>query len=53
MPTYQARHQFRAGFSCEPRAVSREDNIWFLPRYVCGRDWKSSQELINLISGLH
>lgn len=50
MPRFQTRHQFRAGFSCEARAVSQDDNIWFLPRFVCGRDWKSSDELLALIS---
>lgn len=50
MPEQQARHGFRAGFSCEPRAVSQQDNVWFLPRFVCGRDWKSPEELIVLIS---
>ncbi len=50
MPGHQSRHQFRAGFSCEPRAVSLEDSIWFLPRFVCGRDWKSPQALLALIS---
>lgn len=50
MPQQQARHGFRAGFSVEPRAVTATDNIWFLPRFVCGRDWKSPEELIALIS---
>jgi hypothetical protein len=50
MPQYQARHRFRAAFSCEPRAVSKADNVWFLPRFVCGRDWKSSGELLALVA---
>lgn len=50
MPGHQSRHQFRAGFSCEPRLVRKDDNIWFLPRFVCGRDWQSPSQLISLIS---
>lgn len=50
MPGHQSRHQFRAGFSTEPHSVSKDDNVWFLPRFVCGRDWKSSEQLIKLIT---
>jgi len=49
MPGQQAVHQFRAAFSIEPRHVTKKDNIWFLPRYVCGRDWKSPAELKALL----
>src|SRR5690606_17795625 len=50
MPGHQSRHQFRAGFSIEPHSVSKDDELWFLHRFVCGRDWKPPEELINLIS---
>ncbi|MBT8047929.1 MAG: polysaccharide deacetylase family protein [Xanthomonadales bacterium] len=51
MPKQQSRHQFRAAFSIEPKHVSKSDNVWFLPRYVCGRDWKSAQELERILLG--
>lgn len=50
LPKYQSRHQFRAAFTTEPRAVSKADNTWLLPRYVCGQDWKSSEELRDILN---
>lgn len=52
MPGSQERHQFLAAFSTEPRAVSRDDHRWMLPRFVCGRDWRSSAELIQSLTPL-
>jgi len=49
LPTYQSRHQFRAAFTTESKAVSKTDNIWLLPRFVCGKDWRSSQELKTIL----
>lgn len=45
LPKHQAEHRFRAAFTTEPKAVAKSDNIWRLPRYVFGQDWKSPQEL--------
>ena len=50
LPKYQTRHQFRAAFTTEPKAVSKIDNIWRLPRFVFGRDWQSPEDLKNLLS---
>lgn len=50
LPRYQSRHQFRAAFTTEPRAVSREDNKWLLPRFVCGHDWRSPGELEHILT---
>lgn len=49
MPNHQDRHEYRAAFSIEARHVSRQDDRWFLPRYVCGRDWRSPEELLDLL----
>lgn len=49
MPRYRAEHLFRAAFSIDPRHVTSRDNIWNLPRYVCGRDWKSPEELVAIL----
>ena len=49
LPGEQDRHQFRAAFSIEPRHVTCSDDEWFLPRYVCGRDWRSPEELEALL----
>ena len=50
LPEHQSRHQYRAAFTTEPKAVSKTDNRWLLPRFVCGHDWKSSQELRNILN---
>ena len=49
MPKYQPEHRFRAAFSIKPGHVSRNDNIWFLPRYVCGRDWRSTRGIERIL----
>ena len=45
MPKRQSEHGYRAAFSIDARHVTRSENRWYLPRYVCGRDWKSPKEL--------
>ncbi len=50
LPEYQTRHQFRAAFTTEPKAVSKADNIWLLPRFVFGQDWRSSQGLKDILN---
>ena len=49
LPKFRSRHQFTAVFTTEPKAVSKTDNFWLLPRYVCGLDWKSPQELNEIL----
>ena len=41
-----------AAVTSEPRGVRRGDNLWRLPRFTCGADWKSPRELIDIASGL-
>jgi peptidoglycan/xylan/chitin deacetylase (PgdA/CDA1 family) len=48
-PEQQSQHQFQAAFTVEPQAVGRDHSRWTLPRFVCGRDWKSSRELRDLL----
>jgi len=50
LPKYRSRHQYRAAFTIDPRAVSKTDNIWLLPRFVFGRDWQSPQGLEEILS---
>jgi len=49
LPRYRSEHQFRAAFTTQPKAVSRDDNIWLLPRFVFGQDWKSTQGLKDIL----
>jgi peptidoglycan/xylan/chitin deacetylase (PgdA/CDA1 family) len=39
----------RAAFSTEPAPVTRHTNRWWIPRYVCGHHWKSSDELAAIL----
>lgn len=49
LPKYQSEHGFRAAFTTEPKSVSRSDDIWRLPRFVFGQDWKSPQGLEDIL----
>lgn len=48
-PRHRDAHGCRAALGTEPGAVSRDTNRWDLPRYVCGRDWTSSNTLLELL----
>jgi hypothetical protein len=52
LPKYQSRHQFRAAFTTEPKAVSKTDNRWLLSRFVCGYHWRSPAELQEILSSI-
>jgi peptidoglycan/xylan/chitin deacetylase (PgdA/CDA1 family) len=49
LPKHRAEHGFKAAFTTEPKAVSKSDDIWRLPRYVFGQDWKSPQGLKDIL----
>jgi peptidoglycan/xylan/chitin deacetylase (PgdA/CDA1 family) len=38
----------KAGFSTEPRPLRADDDRWWLPRYVSGRDWRDDAGLARL-----
>lgn len=50
LPNRQPEHGFRAAFGTGPGAVSKSDNIWLLPRFVCGPDWQSPQGLKDILN---
>jgi peptidoglycan/xylan/chitin deacetylase (PgdA/CDA1 family) len=39
----------RAAFTVEPRTVAGGESVWRVPRYVCGQDWKSADELCAIL----
>lgn len=39
-----------AALGCDPEPATPDSDRWFLPRYVCGRDWKAPEELDRLLS---
>jgi len=49
-PEFPEVHGCRAALGTDPGPVTADSDRWNLPRYVCGRDWKSTQELLDLIS---
>ena len=49
-PLCAEQHRCRAAFGTDPGMVTRDSDRWNLPRYVCGRDWQSSEELLALLS---
>ena len=51
-PRYCEQHRCRAAFGTDPGHVTQQSNRWNLPRYVCGRDWRSSEELLELLVGV-
>jgi peptidoglycan/xylan/chitin deacetylase (PgdA/CDA1 family) len=50
LPRYAARHRLRAAFTTDAAPVTRDANRWALPRYVCGRDWRSPAELARVLA---
>lgn len=50
LPTRGRELGLRAAWSTDGRAVTPTDNIWNLPRYVCGWHWKSHDELQRILA---
>lgn len=50
LPGFEARHRLRAAFTTDPAPVTLGANRWALPRYVCGRDWRSPDELERVLA---
>lgn len=44
-----AQDKVWAGFTTEARPLEQGADIWRLPRYVCGWDWKSNDELKRIL----
>jgi len=39
----------KAAFTCEPQHVTRATNLWKIPRFICGCDWKSPQQFKKIV----
>jgi hypothetical protein len=48
-PLHGARIGIRAAFACGAMPVTENSNIWTLPRYVFGQDWKTPGELVKVL----
>lgn len=49
LPKLSTEHGLMAAFTTEPRHVSENEHLWKLPRYVCGRDWKTPEQLARIL----
>ena len=48
-PRHAAALGIDAAFSNEPQPIDDASDRWCLPRYTCGRDWKSPEELQRIL----
>ncbi|MCF6262026.1 MAG: polysaccharide deacetylase family protein [Xanthomonadales bacterium] len=51
MPNIASKFGLEAAFSTQPKAITPHANKWFLPRFVSGEHWKSTQDLQQLLGG--
>ena len=49
-PSRADTHRCRAALGTEPAHVTPGSERWNLPRYVCGRDWKTPEQLLSLLA---
>jgi hypothetical protein len=49
LPNHENEHRLRAAFGTDPKPVGFDSDRWNLPRYVCGHDWRSPDELARLL----
>ena len=49
LPENARRLGLRAAFAVKPRPITGHENRWCLPRFVCGDDWKSPEELLTIL----
>lgn len=49
LPEHADRLGIRAALGCDPEPVTEGSDRWFLPRFMCGRDWKQPDELLHIL----
>lgn len=52
LPAHADRLGLRAAFSTHPTHLNQQSSRWNLPRYVCGRDWRSPREFEDVLNGV-
>lgn len=50
LPMHVAEHRLDAAFDTTAACVDAASDRWCLPRFVCGRDWRSTDELAALLA---
>ncbi|WP_256445723.1 polysaccharide deacetylase family protein [Candidatus Nitrotoga sp. BS] len=51
LPNHIDEHGLAAAFSADGRYVTNQDDLWCLPRFICGLHWKSPEGLIGILKG--
>jgi peptidoglycan/xylan/chitin deacetylase (PgdA/CDA1 family) len=50
LPAHAARLRLRAAFTTDAKPIAKGDNVWCLPRYVCGHHWKQPDGLRAILT---
>jgi len=48
-PQRVSEHRCRAALGTQPGYVTQDSNRWNMPRFICGRDWQSPEQLLSLL----
>jgi hypothetical protein len=52
LPRFGPDIGLKAAFSCQAEPVTTAADPWYLPRFVCGRDWASPEALESLLKSI-
>lgn len=52
LPRFGGEIGLQAALACEPEPVTVASDPWYLPRYMCGRDWTSPEALERLLASV-
>ncbi len=50
LPKYGFELGLQAAFTTEPKHVTKLNQIWSMPRYVCNNDWKKPSQLQRILT---
>ena len=49
LPNHTSEHLLIAALTTESEYVTNDSNRWLIPRFVCGSDWKSTEDLRTIL----
>lgn len=52
LPRFAPDLGLKAALACDPEPVTVASDPWYLPRYMCGRDWTSPEQLEQLLKSI-
>lgn len=50
LPNFSDSLELKAAFTTEPKHVSKQSQLWAMPRYVCNSDWKDVSGLRKILN---